>query len=92
MSDPKQPPAPSDDALRPCLRRVRFQVQARLAQGRMTVGELLALKPGSLVRTTVRPGGRIVLCAGKIPLLAAEPLVAGGRLVLRVEDVEDPRG
>ena len=69
---------------------VRFPVEARIAQGTLTVRGLLDLGPGSIVRSESPVGARVLLCVGRVVLAAAEPFVEEGRLVVRVERIEAP--
>ena len=85
-----QPPKPTVDPVRPLrkeLQGVRFAIEARIAEGKMTVAELLDLKPGSVVRSDAAPGGRILLCSGRVRLATAEAFVEDGKLLVRIEDV-----
>jgi len=73
------------------LETVRFPIEVRLAMGRMTVGELLCLKQGSVVKSDGAPGDRMHLCCGRVVLAAVEPVVEEGRLLVRVEEAGDGR-
>ena len=90
MTQKPVPESGGAGAFRHRLRKVRFTVDARIAHGTMTVGDLLALKPGSVVRSSGAPGGMIALCSGRVRLATAEAVVEEGRLSLRVEDVGMP--
>ena len=87
VSQSAKPATGATEVLRKELQGVRFSIQARIAEGKMTVGELLDLKPGSIVRSEGTPGGRIQLCSGSVRLATAEPLVEDGRLLVRIADV-----
>ena len=73
------------------LETVRFPIEVRLAMGRMTVGDLLSLKPGSVVKSDGAPGDHMHLCCGRVVLAAVEPVVEEGRLLVRVEETGDGR-
>lgn len=85
-----QPPKPTVDPVSPFRKEldgVRFQIQARIAEGKMTVAQLLDLKPGSVVRSNGTPGGRILLCSGRVRLASAEALVEDGKLLVKIAEV-----
>lgn len=79
--------APEALPIRDALRRVRFRVEARLARGRMTVGQLLDLGPGSVVRSGSPAAARISLCVGKVELASGEPESEAGSLGVRLDTV-----
>ncbi len=77
--------------IRKQLLAVRLPLEARIAQGRMTVRDLLDMGPETLVRSDSPPGGGVLLCCGRVVLASAEPVVQQAKLLLRIEEVEKPR-
>lgn len=63
---------------------VPVQVSAILECSAMTMEEILALAPGSLVKTPFAAGDNISLCVQQVPIASAEVLVIGAQLACRI--------
>ncbi len=63
---------------------VPFVVEAVLNGPRLRVGELMALRPGSVIAIGVPAGDNISVTAGDSPIGSAELSVADGRRVMRI--------
>lgn len=87
MGQVEVPANPSATVLRESLRRVRFRVEACVALGRMTVGNLLDVRPGTIVRSATPPCGKITLRAGRVEIASGEPVVEAGALLIRIDAV-----
>lgn len=89
MADVRAPAEPGA-GFRKELLEVAFPVEARIAQGKMTVRELLELGPGTLVRSATPAGATVLLAVGRVTLALAEPFVEEGNLVVRIVRIETP--
>lgn len=91
MSRTEPPPTADTVAFHETLRRVRFPIAVHVAQGRMTVRELLDLREGSVVLSDTAPAGKVALHAGRVEIATGEPAVESGLLVVRIESTGDDR-
>lgn len=82
-------PAQGEAAIPAPLRSLKFSLEAQLARGVMSVAQLMRLAPGSVVASKTAPGGRIRLMSGPVHLARVSPVVEEGRMLLRVDDLEE---
>ena len=85
-------PNPAEPGLREELLGIRFSVEVRVADGKMTVRDLLDLQPGTILRSRTRPGTPVRLVSGPVQLATAEAQIEKGQIELRVESVDGHHG
>jgi flagellar motor switch protein FliM len=90
VADSRGAPVEPGSGFRKELSGVTFPVEARIAQGKMTVRDLLDLVPGAVVRSATPAGAKVLLAVGRVGLAVAEPFVEEGNLVVRIVRIETP--
>lgn len=80
------------EALERHLREVRLSVVARLGTARVTLGELLELEAGDIIRLDNRVGEPIGVCVGDHRVLSGRPGCVGRRLAVQVIESETGEG
>ena len=66
---------------------VPFDLELELGHLQLTIGEILALQPGSVIRTDHPAGEPFKVRAGGIEFATAEVLVAGETVSLRINEL-----
>jgi len=69
-----------------------FTVEAELANLSLTIGEILALQEGTLLRTEHAAGTSFAMCIGGAEIASAGPVVVGDRLAMRIENLRKIAG
>lgn len=80
------------DALEAHLRDVRMSVVAQLGTARVTLGELLRLEPGDVIRLATRVDEPIGVCVGDRRVFVGRPGRVGRRLAVQVIESETGEG
>ena len=71
-------------AIKQALSSTRLPVSALLGRTTITVAELLSLKPGSVIETSLPTDGEIQVLIGDKPRFLGSPGVSGGKLAVKV--------